>query len=74
MNILIANLRVRVVKKLRKNGPLKFERLATTLRIRDEKRLDNVLQGLRTTGQIFYTGHIHGWKVGRGPVFEPNVR
>ena len=74
MNIVVANLRSRVIKKLKTKGPLKFARLVKTLRVSDEKRLDNALQALRTTGQIFYTGHTHGWKVGRGPVYEPNVR
>lgn len=74
MNLAVANLRARVIKTLNKVGPLKFSRIATKLRIRDEKRLDNTLQSLRTTGQIFYTGHIHGWEVGRGPKFRPNVR
>ena len=74
MNTVVANLRSRVVQKLDDKGPLKFGRLASTLRIKDIKRLDNVLQSLRTTKQIFYTGHTHGWKIGRGPVFGPNVR
>ena len=81
MDPIIMNLRVRVVKTLKKRGPLTFLDLRKTLRIRPEfgedgritgraKRLDNVLQGLRSTGQIFYTGHAFGWKVGRGPVFR----
>ena len=74
MNTVVANLRTRVVQKLQNRGPLKFGKLSKSLRIRDEKRLDNVLQSLRTTGQIFYTGHTHGWKIGRGPIFGPNVR
>jgi len=74
MNTVITGLKVRVVKTLKTKGPLKFNALVRKLRVLNEKRLDNVLQDLRRTGQIHFTGPIHGWTTGRGPVYEPNQR
>ena len=74
MNIMVANLRARVVKTLNTFGPLTFSGLTTRLRNRDEKRLDNVLQSLRTTGQIHFTGPLDGWETGRGGKYIPAVR
>ncbi len=73
----IAKLKVRVVNTLKNRGPLKFGKLARSLRINDElreKRLDNVLQELRRGGQIHFSGPIHGWVTGKGRVYSPNQR
>lgn len=74
MNIVVANLKARVISSLTQKGPLTFARLARTLRIQDEKRLDNVLQDLRTTGQIHFAGPNVGWVNGRGRVYAPAQR
>lgn len=74
MNLVVANLKARVVSTLQTQGPLKFSNLARTLRTRDEKRLDNVLQELRRTGQIHFTGPVDGWEIGRGRVYTPMQR
>lgn len=74
MNLVVANLKARVISTLTKNGPLKFSRLARALRVQDQKRLDNVLQDLRTTGQIHFAGPSTGWVTGRGRIYTPNVR
>lgn len=73
MNLVVANLKARVVSALQ-TRPLTFNKLARTLRTRDEKRLDNVLQELRRTGQIFFSGPTTGWQVGRGRVYTPMQR
>ena len=73
MNLAVANLKSRVVKQLEKK-PLRFNQLVKALRIQDEKRLDNALQTLRRTGQIHYTGPIHGWRMGRGAIYTPMQR
>jgi len=74
MNLVVANLKARVVSTLESNGALTFSKLARALRVRDEKRLDNVLQDLRTTGQIHFAGPTTGWVNGRGNVYTPNQR
>lgn len=74
MNIVVANLKARVVRTLSERGPLKFSSLARTLRTRDEKRLDNTLQELRRTGQIHFLGPVEGWSIGRGNVYAPMQR
>ena len=74
MNLVVANLKARVVKTLQNDGPLTFSRIARTLRLRDEKRLDNVLQALRTTGQIHFISPSEGWTTGRGRKYFPAVR
>ena len=74
MNLVVANLKARVVKTLDGFGPLTFSNLSTKLRNRDEKRLDNALQSLRTTGQIHFIKPINGWDTGRGRKYMPNVR
>lgn len=74
MNLVVANLKARVVSTLSKSGPLKFANLARALRTRDEKRLDNALQELRRTGQIHFVGPAEGWVTGRGKVYTPMQR
>ena len=74
MNLVVANLKARVVSTLTSRGPLTFTKLARTLRTRDEKRLDNALQELRRTGQIHFTSPTAGWVVGRGDVYTPMQR
>lgn len=74
MNLVVANLKARIVKTLSEDGPVGFSRLARTLRIRDEKRLDNSLQELRRTGQIHFEGPTVGWDIGRGRVYTPMQR
>lgn len=74
MNLVVANLKARIVKTLEKEGPVGFSRLARTLRVRDEKRLDNSLQELRRTGQIHFSGPSIGWAAGRGGVYAPMQR
>ncbi len=74
MNLVVANLKARVVSALSARGPQKFAQLVRTLRYRDEKRLDNVLQELRRTGQIHFKGPAVGWVVGRGDVYTPMQR
>jgi len=74
MNLAVANLKARVITALNNNGPLKFGKLARTLRTRDEKRLDNVLQELRRTGQIHFVKPTVGWALGRGNVYSPMQR
>ncbi len=73
MNLVVANLKARVVTALSRQ-PLTFSKLARTLRTRDEKRLDNALQELRRTGQIFFAGPLVGWQLGRGNVYAPMQR
>jgi hypothetical protein len=74
MNLVVANLKARVVSTLSNRGPLKFSNLARTLRSRDEKRLDNVLQDLRRTGQIHFINPTAGWDIGKGKVYTPMQR
>lgn len=74
MNLVVANLKARVVSTLSNRGPLKFSNLARTLRSRDEKRLDNVLQDLRRTGQIHFINPVTGWDIGKGKVYTPMQR
>ena len=74
MNIVVANLKARVVSTLERSGSLTFNKLARILRTRDEKRLDNALQDLRRTGQIHFAGPTQGWVNGRGNIYAPNVR
>lgn len=74
MNLVVANLKARVVSKLQVTGPLPFAELLGALRIRDEKRLDNVLQELRRTGQIHFVNPRIGWSLGRGNVYKPMQR
>ena len=74
MNLVVANLKARVVSTLSNRGPLKFSKLSRALRSRDEKRLDNVLQDLRRTGQIHYIDPITGWDIGKGKVYTPMQR
>lgn len=73
MNLVVANLKARVVTALFQRS-LTFNKLARTLRTRDEKRLDNVLQELRRTGQIHFSGPSTGWQLGRGNVYTPMQR
>lgn len=74
MNLVVANLKARVVSTLTSRGAQTFSALARNLRTRDEKRLDNVLQQLRRTGQIHFSGPSEGWTVGRGRVYTPMQR
>jgi hypothetical protein len=75
MNIVVANLKARVVSTLSNRGPLKFSKLAKTLRVQDQKRLDNVLQDLRRTNQIHFIGNSKGgWDIGKGKVYTPMQR
>lgn len=74
MNLVVANLKARVVSTLTSRGALTFNKLARTLRTRDEKRLDNALQELRRTGQIHFAGPSKGWITGRGRVYTPMQR
>lgn len=74
MNLVVANLKARVVNTLENNSPIVFSQLARNLRVRDEKRLDNTLQELRRTGQIRFLGPSIGWEVGRGKPYAPAQR
>lgn len=74
MNLVVANLKARTVAVLSSKGPQTFSELVRELRVKDEKRLDNVLQDLRTTGQIHFAGPSVGWVTGRGRIYTPNQR
>jgi len=74
INPAVAGLRVKALKALREFGPLKFKELSKILCVRNDRRLDNVLQDLRKSGQIHYISHKVGWVTGRGGIFVSNVR
>ena len=74
MNLAVANLKARVVQQLTEGGSYTFAQLARALHIRDDNRLDYVLQDLRNTGQIHFIGPRVGWAIGRGEVYTPMQR
>lgn len=74
MNLTVAKLKVRTVKTLEARGPQTFSKLAKLLRVSDSKRLDNVLQDLRRTRQIYFAGPSTGWITGAGRVYRPMQR
>lgn len=74
MNLVVANLKARIIKLLKEQGPMTFSRIARTLRVRDERRLDYALQDLRRTRQIYFINPKKGWVIGFGSTYTPMQR
>ena len=74
MNLVVANLKARVMSTITQRGPITFSKIARALRIRDEERLNYVLQELRQTGQIHFLDPKRGWVSGLGNIYQPMQR
>ena len=74
MNLVVANLKARIIKLLTEQGPRPFTQIARALRIRDEGRLDYALQDLRRTRQIYFINPKKGWVIGFGSTYTPMQR